>query len=991
MNSTTAPYTNGTLPASQLLQERLQERRARNMRPKRARQTDVGPRRGADDDIFLNEAEESRQASARMYDSSPLMAGSRVPSTATNRSGKRQSIGVRDVDDQLDRLSKQNFALKLELDHRRDHTVKLQEQLDAMGAQVGRAEVLREEHAELLRINSELVEELEKRDKAVEEAMDIICEHEEKIQYLEEKVSDLEERRSHTRPSTANADSGYAGTETHEHVPPSSPPENVQQPQTPTITAPMPPPAASAASYKLQGMLSRPSPAKLRREPSFMSQKKASTHALRSVYLEAAQKLHPVQSFNSLLSKRDSRIEEDMAPDTVLNSPRLSVLSESSFPSLYSPKKASSPEKYAWEAADEDDGLPEDDGFSHSRQDSIKRVSRWMEEHDAVEETPSKSNRISSPQAERGLAPLPGRNMAEDAQFQSLNNALSGVSAASELLQPMAYNPHLAKREQQRVRQLQQHPRPLSEGRTIYGEQLLPPTPDSASTRMLRASRSSIAGERSILDLTPVAVKGYDPLEPGLRTAPKQVRSSIELNGAYYNYQNYRDVIRGAPPGDSSSEDDEEQRENAHGDGDADAQSETVRDLSGDYDGFPDGNSIIMGTPSRFLKHGQPKLPPTLFNPNDMSPPNTARSPPRRRQSSSEVTVSPPRKPSLSRAETSPTFLGSLGSIVTNGSKSTVDSAVTKSPRSFHSGSSSNRTVMQHTESESPHEITRSQSRISRTSASPARTLTQRTQKLFRRLSNSHAEPKFTLVTPTPHEPRSPREKSPLPTLTSTPSSAYVNTMSKEARRPSTGSGGEGKFQTGPATTGEGRRPSLQARGKTEPGIRSDSVVATGEREREKRNPFRRSGSQTTFTVLVTGANSGLGFAICRRLIDEFLLTLPLTQTLHLLYSTRDARKSEDTSRRLHSHLQKTLRGANGGTLSPQEAGKGGERVKIEGVLVDLTKLVTIKSLADDLLGWGGRLDAVVWNAGLAGWKGTDWGKGAWHILTDLIHATTYP
>ncbi|TKA59745.1 hypothetical protein B0A55_12900 [Friedmanniomyces simplex] len=148
---------------------------------------------------------------------------------------------------------------------------------------------------------------------------------------------------------------------------------------------------------------------------------------------------------------------------------------------------------------------------------------------------------------------------------------------------------------------------------------------------------------------------------------------------------------------------------------------------------------------------------------------------------------------------------------------------------------------------------------------------------------------------------------------------------------------------------------------------------------------------RSTFTVLVTGANSGLGFAICRRLIDEFLLTRPQTQTLHLLYSTRDARKSEDTSRRLHSHLQKTLRGANGGTLSPQEAGKWGERVKIEGVLVDLTKLVTIKSLADDLLGRGGRLDAVVWNAGLAGWKGTDWGKGAWHILTDLIHATTYP
>ncbi|KAK0269945.1 hypothetical protein LTR35_014411 [Friedmanniomyces endolithicus] len=843
MDSFAASYGNSgyaPIPASQVLQERLQERRAKNMRPKRARQTDVGPRRGADDDIFLNEAEESRQAAARLYDSSPLMAGSRVPSTTTSRSSKRHSISVRDADDQLDRLSKQNFALKLELDHRRDHTVKLQEQLDAMSAQVERAEVLSEEHAELLRINSDLVEELEKRDKAVEEAMDIICEHEEKIQYLEEKMLDVEERRSHTRPSTANADSGYAGTEANERAPPSSPPERISVPKTPTISTPMPPPATTAASHKLQGMMSRQTPAKLRREPSFMSQKKASTHALRSVYLEAAQKLHPVQSFNSLLSKRDSRLEEDMMPDAVLNSPRLSVLSESSFPSLYSPKKASSPEKYPWEAADHGEGLREANGFSHSRQDSIKRVSRWMEEHEAVDETPSKSKHSTSMQTERNFAPLPGRSIAEDAQFQSLNNALSGGSAAKEVLHPTAYNPQQTKREQQRVRQLQQNAHPLSEGRIIFGEQLLPPTPNSASTRMLRASRSSIADERSILDITPMAVKGHDPLEPGVRTAPKQMRSSIELNSAYYSYTNYRDMLRGARPNDSSSEDEEKGHEGA--DADEDARSATIRDLGDDYDGFPDGNSIIMGTPSRFLKHGQPKLPPALFDPNDMSPTDTASFPFRRRQSSAEVAVSPPRKPSLSRAETSPTFLGTLGQIITNGSISTINSTVASPPRSFHSGTSSNRTVMQLTGSDPRPGLNRSHSRVSRTSASPAQTLGQRTQKLFRRLSNSHAEPKFTLVSPTTAPgPRSPREKSPLPTLTSTPSSAYVNTVSKEVRRPSTGIGGESQYLGGLAAMAEqGRRPSLQARGKTEPGGRSDSVVAG---EREKRNPFNRRGS----------------------------------------------------------------------------------------------------------------------------------------------------
>ncbi|KAK4502544.1 hypothetical protein PRZ48_005969 [Zasmidium cellare] len=146
---------------------------------------------------------------------------------------------------------------------------------------------------------------------------------------------------------------------------------------------------------------------------------------------------------------------------------------------------------------------------------------------------------------------------------------------------------------------------------------------------------------------------------------------------------------------------------------------------------------------------------------------------------------------------------------------------------------------------------------------------------------------------------------------------------------------------------------------------------------------------KVTFTVLVTGANSGLGFAICCRLIDEFLFTRPQSQTLHLLFSTRDARKSEDTLRRLGKHLQKTLREANGRTMGISLLLEA--RVKLEGVLVDLLELRSVKALAEQLLRRGQRLDAVVWNAGIAGWKGLDWPKAIWHILTDLIHASTYP
>lgn len=804
---------NGTtevLPASQFLQERLQERRARNARPKRARQSDFPPRTGRDDDIFLTEAEESRNGT-RLFDSSPLTAASTRTSEAGGSTNRRRTLGVKDMDGAMDRLNKDNFALKLELDHRREQTLQLQDQLDAMREQVERARLLEDEHAELLEINVQMVKELETRDEAVKEALEIILE-------MEEKMVDLEDRSSHTRPSTSgNADSGYAGTETHEPMLHSSPADFSKMPKTPRINTRQPPVAASAAPGKLYQAVNGATPAKIKREPSVLSQKRPSTHALRSVYLENAQGLHPVKSFQSLLSRRDKA--EDDSPEE-LSSPRLSVLSESSFPSLYSPKKTS-PEKYAWEVADDDE---QHSVHSHLRQDSIKRVSQWMSEGGDLDDTPSKPNRVSSPLAQHDdAAASTGVRPTDPAQFQSLNNALSTPPIPTtrptyELLQPLAY-----RADKQAAKQRN----PVTIGGPIFGEPLLPPTPDSASTRMLRPSRSSINDERSLLDITPATVKGYNALEPGMRTAPKQMRSSIELNSAHFNNLQYRESgLRYERDSDSDEED-----QNA---------DDAAHDPSPEYDGFPDGNSILMGTPSRFLKHSKPPAAQMFFDGNDASPPKSARSPPRRRQSSSEATVSP-RKPSMTRAETSPTFFGSLSRIVTNGSKSTVDAmGVTSPTRSTNSGSSGNRTVVQNEPFDGRNgSLSPELSRATRAQAPPSRTLTQKTQQLFRRMSNSHSEP------------RSPREKSPLPTLTTTPSTAYVNTMPKEARRPSTSEASKqlpGHLAQRAPACGERRRPSLQAR-KTEPAAPRPASVASTERSaavmtpNERRNPFKRNNS----------------------------------------------------------------------------------------------------------------------------------------------------
>lgn len=67
------------------------------------------------------------------------------------------------------------------------------------------------------------------------------------------------------------------------------------------------------------------------------------------------------------------------------------------------------------------------------------------------------------------------------------------------------------------------------------------------------------------------------------------------------------------------------------------------------------------------------------------------------------------------------------------------------------------------------------------------------------------------------------------------------------------------------------------------------------------------------------------------------------------------------------------------------------KRVKVEGVLVDLAQLVTVKALAQQLLQRGQKLDAVVWNAGIGGWTGTNWPWAIWTLLTDMLQASTWP
>lgn len=132
-----------------------------------------------------------------------------------------------------------------------------------------------------------------------------------------------------------------------------------------------------------------------------------------------------------------------------------------------------------------------------------------------------------------------------------------------------------------------------------------------------------------------------------------------------------------------------------------------------------------------------------------------------------------------------------------------------------------------------------------------------------------------------------------------------------------------------------------------------------------------------TCYMLVTGVNSGLGFAICMRLIDEFISTRPKTQRLHLISTTRSQQKAQVTTSRLERHLQRS-------SVPP-------DRVSLQSELLDLTSLRSVRELSSRLLKTIPKLDAVVLNAGTGGFIGLNWPLAIWSFLRHPVYAATWP
>ncbi|KAJ9264926.1 hypothetical protein DTO212C5_6912 [Paecilomyces variotii] len=135
--------------------------------------------------------------------------------------------------------------------------------------------------------------------------------------------------------------------------------------------------------------------------------------------------------------------------------------------------------------------------------------------------------------------------------------------------------------------------------------------------------------------------------------------------------------------------------------------------------------------------------------------------------------------------------------------------------------------------------------------------------------------------------------------------------------------------------------------------------------------------------ILVTGANSGLGFSVCCRLADEFLQNRPDTQHLTVIFTARGPKKGKDTLARLQEHLR------NNSTVRKQPS--AASRVTFQAEDVDLTELLSVRALSRRLLQNIPKLDAIVLNAGLGGWTGINWAEAIWKVMTDPLHAVSWP
>ncbi|ESZ90296.1 hypothetical protein SBOR_9325 [Sclerotinia borealis F-4128] len=412
------------------LQERLRERKERDKRSS----ADFGASINMGRDIQSSPGYKGGSGSGSGVGVARERDDRRPSSSGVGQPGK-MAMGVKQMEETVSTLHKQNFDLKLELFHRRQRQETLELELELANNQI-------QEQAEMQEINEALLKELEKRDQAVEEAVTLVCELEAKVERLLQEREDVRSFDSQYGNDYIDYDHGHGI-----HIP-SSPPTIDKD----TMSTPR-----GKERSKV-----------IARMPSFLSEQSEGVEALRSLYLPSSSSYSDVAL--PKLPEEDS--ESGMA------SPSLSVLSESSFLSIYGEKSPATNEDF-------DSPPPR----QHRRTSSS--VEKWIDERPASTmpmPIPSPSSQYSGRRSQFlsmnyvAASPLQRleklRNNLEKQYNNSTNLRLQSQSKKRDDIQ-----------DRQRLREGDR--RHMADANGFDTSQILPPTPDTISTGTLRNYKNS--------------------------------------------------------------------------------------------------------------------------------------------------------------------------------------------------------------------------------------------------------------------------------------------------------------------------------------------------------------------------------------------------------------------------------------------------------------------------------------------------------------------
>ena len=403
---------------SALLQEKLQRsRRAENERMSTRSSCDM---------LTASPAPRSMRSPSPTQDWRPRSSGG-------SEAGKqKKGLGVKEMEHTLSTLHKQNFDLKLELFHRRERQTALEDRL----------EKLEREKMERDDVNDLLIHELEKRDKAVEEAVAMIV-------VLEARVEQLLCEREMVRQVE------FQGT------------------AYPRIDSPVGAPTAMVPKLEAQA---------LNRMPSFVSDRSENTEHLRNVYLGT-------RDSTANLPRLVEGTPDTTRVDPRLDSPALSMLSESSFISIYGRRTAGlSPPP--------GDSPPSWDATPGSRMLALESPTKFKSSTPSKPQRPAGSRTTSgqfhniTDVLDMGPSPLQRLEKLDAARVTMRDLTASPTSSQDKDRSPFARPPTSQAQRKTKQEKREALDKVLTHGH-FSNPQMLPPTPDTLSSTTLRHFKNS--------------------------------------------------------------------------------------------------------------------------------------------------------------------------------------------------------------------------------------------------------------------------------------------------------------------------------------------------------------------------------------------------------------------------------------------------------------------------------------------------------------------